>query len=303
MDGREIIRRCRLFPGAGLSLVREWMEAAGLTTRMDDAGNLCGLYGVGPRLTIGAHLASGILGVLIGMAVAEQGPPCAVEVVALTVERPADLEFRSEQGPLLECLGLPVGVVETIAGMSQWDVRFEGKAGHAGATPMNMRQDALACAAEWIGLVEHVAQNTAGLAATVGSIEGTPAEVDTIPGTVKAILDVRHAMDEVRERALNVMLDGAEHIARRRTVRVTGEVRVNQPAHALQFEMLEKAVDAAGFPVRRMVSMIPAQNAPSSMLLLPGPGEPRAEDVDAALAVGAEFVRAWSFEYSTMGRQ
>ena len=202
MDGREIIRRRRLFPGAGLSLVREWMEAAGLTTRMDDAGNLCGVYGDGPRLTIGAHLDSGILGILIGMAVAEHGPPCAVEVVALTANRPIDLEFCSEQGPLLECLGLPFGVVETIAGMSRWDVRFEGKAGHAGATPMNMRHDALACSAEWIGLVEHVAQNTAGLVATVGSIEVTPAEEDTIPGTVKAILDVRHAMDEVRERAL-----------------------------------------------------------------------------------------------------
>ena len=220
------------------------------------------------------------------------------------MKRQIDLEFRSEQGPLLECLGLPFGVVETIAGMSRWDVRFEGKAGHAGATPMNMRQDALACAAEWVGLVEHVAQNTAGLVATAGSIEVTPAEEDTIPGTVKASLDVRHAMDEVRERALNVLLDGAEHIAQRRTVRVTGEVRVNQPAHALQFEMLEKAVDAAGFPVHRMVSMIPAQRGRRSMLLLRGSGEPRGRNiVDAALVVGAEFLRAWSSEHSAMGRK
>jgi allantoate deiminase len=268
------------------------MEAAGLATRIDAAGNLSGVYGEGPPLTIGAPLDWGILGVMIGIALVEQRPPCAVEVAASTGGVEVDLEFQSEQGPVLEFLGLPLGVVETIAGRSLWDVRFEGRADHSGA-PMNMRRDALACAAEWVGLVEHVAQTTEGLVATVAAIEIQPGAEDAIPKVVKATLDVRHAMDEVRERALNVMLDSAEHIAGRRSVKVTGEVRLNLPAVPMDFELLEKALESAGLPVHRMVSMISTQKAPGSMLLLRGAGEPRAEDVDAALSAGAEFLRAW----------
>jgi allantoate deiminase len=285
------------------------MEAAGLETRVDEAGNLRGVYGEGPALTIGAQLEGGILGVLIGIALAEQHPPYGVEIVAFAsaARSGAHLEFRCEQGPVLECLGLPLGVAENIAGVSIWDLKFQGAADHAGATPMNMRHDGLACAAEWIGLVEHVAQTTAGLVATVGSLQAQPSQPDLIPGIVTASLDVRHAMDEVRERALNVMLDGAEHIAQRRGVQVTGEVRSNRAAVALEFETLERAVEAVAFPVRRLVDMVPTPEAPSSMLLLRGSGEPCEEDVDAALAVGAEYLRTQcpklSFRGSAMGRE
>jgi allantoate deiminase len=65
---------------------------------------------------------------------------------------------------------------------------------------MDARRDALACSAEWIGLVEHVAQNTPGLVATVGKIELQPGAGNVIPGVAVASLDVRHALDEVRER-------------------------------------------------------------------------------------------------------
>jgi allantoate deiminase len=378
MDGREIIRRCRLLaqhteePGyitrTYLSppmrevhrLVRGWMEAAGLTTRIDAVGNLRGVYGDGPRLMIGSHLDTvphagafdGILGVILAIALVEQRPPCAVEIAAfaeeegvrfgvpfigsralvgspvmdepvlaairefgldparipeavLDPEARAYLEFHIEQGPVLDSLGLSLGVVEAIAGLSRWEIHFEGKANHAGTTPMDSRCDALACAAEWIGLVEHVAQTTPGLVATVGRIEVQPSASNVIPGVAIASLDVRHGLDEVRERALNVLLDGAEHIAQRRGLTVTGESRLDQPATALHFEPVEEAVAASGFPVHRMISgaghdaMILAQKIPASMLFLRSPGgishhpdeSVRAEDVDAALAVGAEILR------------
>jgi allantoate deiminase len=217
------------------------------------------------------------------------------------------LELHIEQGPVLETLGMPVGVVEAIVGISRWELRFEGKANHAGTTPMNMRRDALACAAEWIGLVEHVAQTTEGLVATVGKIEARPGAGNVIPGVVTCSLDARHALDEVRERALNVMLDGAEHIASGREVSVAGESRLEQPAVALTFEVVEEAVRSAGFPVHRMVSgaghdaMILAGKVPAAMLFVRSPGgishhpdeSVLAEDVDAALAVGAEVLREW----------
>jgi allantoate deiminase len=380
LNGREIIRRCGLLaqqteePGhitrTYLSppmhevhrLVRSWMEDAGLITHVDAVGNLRGVYGDGPRLMIASHLDTvpqagafdGILGVMIAIALAEQRPPCALEVAAFADEEgvrfgvpfigsralvgdpvmdecvlaaishfgldPARipeaildpevkgyLEFHIEQGPVLETLGAPLGVVEAIAGISRWELRFEGKANHAGTTPMSMRRDALACAAEWIGLVEHVAQTTEGLVSTVGKIEAWPGAGNVIPGLAIASLDVRHALDEVRERALNVLLDGAEHIARRREVKLSGESRLEQPAVALDFEMVEEAVQAAGFPVHRMVSgaghdaMILARKVPAAMLFVRSPSgishhpdeSVLAEDVDAALAVGAQVLREW----------
>ena len=234
--------------------------------------------------------------------------PARIPEAVLDPEVKGYLEFHIEQGPVLENLGAPVGVVEAIAGMSRWELRFDGKANHAGTTPMNLRRDALACAAEWIGLVEHVAQTTEGLVATVGKIDVLPGAGNVIPGLVTASLDVRHALDEVRERALNVMLDGAEHIARRRELSVTGESRLEQAAVALDFETVEEAVRCCGLPVHRMVSgaghdaMILAQKVPAAMLFLRSPGgishhpdeSVLAEDVDAALAVGARAIRMWT---------
>jgi allantoate deiminase len=81
------------------------------------------------------------------------------------------LEFHIEQGPVLEKLGRPLGVVEAIAGQSRLEVTFVGRANHTGTTPMDLRQDALAGAAEWITTVERVARGVRGLVATVGSME------------------------------------------------------------------------------------------------------------------------------------
>ena len=72
------------------------------------------------------------------------------------------VEFHIEQGPVLENAGRPLGVVEAIAGQSRLEFTFVGHANHAGTTPMNLRHDALAAAAEWIGAVERRAQNTLG---------------------------------------------------------------------------------------------------------------------------------------------
>src|SRR5581483_3902354 len=75
-------------------LTREWMEAAGMSVRVDGAGNIRGRYGEGPRLLIASHLDTvpnagafdGILGVMIGIALVERRPPCAIEVVGFSDE-------------------------------------------------------------------------------------------------------------------------------------------------------------------------------------------------------------------------
>src|SRR5208283_2728084 len=80
------------------------------------------------------------------------------------------LEFHIEQGPVLEHAGLALGVVETIAGQSRAMLTFRGRAGHAGTTPMFLRRDALAAAAEWLVAVESASRMMPGLVATTGRI-------------------------------------------------------------------------------------------------------------------------------------
>src|ERR1019366_1066047 len=84
------------------------------------------------------------------------------------------LEFHIEQGPVLESLNLSLGLVTAIVGQSRFDIRIEGHANHAGTTPMNLRHDALAGAAEWIGAVEREAVAGRDLVATVGKIDARP---------------------------------------------------------------------------------------------------------------------------------
>jgi allantoate deiminase len=213
------------------------------------------------------------------------------------------LEFHIEQGPVLESLGLPLGVVDTIAGQSRFEVSFTGKANHAGTTPMHLRQDALAGAAEWIGLVEREA-------GTVGWIDAQPGVSNVIPGAVRASLDVRHARDGERTRAAGRILNGAREIALRRGLAVEWEQRLDQPAVAMQCQALERAVEAAGYPVHRMVSgaghdaMILARKVPAAMLFLRSPGgishhpdeTVQPEDVAAALAVGVTYLEGWKPE-------
>ncbi len=271
----------------------------------EEEGVRFGIPFIGSRALVG----SPVMDEPVLAAIREFGlDPGRIPEAVLDDEVKGYLEFHIEQGPVLDCMDLPLGIVEAIAGLSRWEVRFAGKANHAGTTPMDIRHDALACAAEWIGLVEHVAQTTEGLVATVGKIEASPGAGNVIPGAAVASLDVRHAFDEVRQRALNVLLDGAEHIAQRRGLTVTGESQLDQPATAMHFEMVADAVESTGFPGHRMVSgaghdaMILAQKVPAAMLFLRSPGgishhpdeSVLAEDVDAALAVGTQLLRTWA---------
>src|SRR5207249_2596029 len=118
-----------------------------------------------------------------------------------------------EQGPVLEALGLSLGVVEAIAGQSRRWLTFTGQAGHAGTLPMELRHDALAAAAEFVSEVERVARASDGLRATVGSLTVSPGAVNVVPGAARLSLDVRHADDAVRERAVARLLDRARAIA------------------------------------------------------------------------------------------
>lgn len=137
--------------------------------------------------------------------------------------RRADLlgyvEVHIEQGPILEKEGLAVGVVSAIAGQSRFKLSWTGKAGHAGTTPMTLRRDALAGAAEFVNGVEAIARRIPGLVATVGVLSVAPGAANVIPGEVVHTLDVRHARDQARRAALMAMGRSAARIARKRGLR------------------------------------------------------------------------------------
>lgn len=112
------------------------------------------------------------------------------------------VEVHIEQGPVLEAKNLGMGVVSAIASQSRFKLTWTGKAGHAGTTPMALRRDALAGAAEFALAAEKLARGSAGLVATVGSLPVSPGAANVIPGHVVHTLDVRHANDSARRVAL-----------------------------------------------------------------------------------------------------
>jgi len=130
------------------------------------------------------------------------------------------LEVHIEQGPVLEAKNLAVGVVSAIAGQSRFKLTWIGKAGHAGTTPMALRKDALAGAAEFTLAAEKLARGTTGLVATIGSLTTSPGAANVIPGSVMHTLDVRHAKDPVRRAALFKLGRLAAQVAKRRGLKV-----------------------------------------------------------------------------------
>lgn len=169
----------------------------------------------------------------------------------------AYVEAHIEQGPVLERLGLPLGVVTAIAGASRGRVEVRGQAGHSGTLPMEMRNDALAAAAEMILAVETRGRQEPGLVATVGTLTIPGAAVNVVPGTVSFSLDVRAPDDRQRLAALADILAGLDAIATRRGVSVTFE-RSYEEAAAPCDPALQAALAAAmartGVPVHHLPS-------------------------------------------------
>ena len=130
------------------------------------------------------------------------------------------VEVHIEQGPVLESLGLPVGVVSAIAGQSRYEITFTGEAGHAGTVPMDHRRDALTAASEAVLGFEALAKTDDQMVATVGKLEVEPGAANVIPGRVAFTLDVRHPNDANRSSACEAMLARVRETAERRKLEI-----------------------------------------------------------------------------------
>ncbi|HEX5451095.1 MAG TPA: Zn-dependent hydrolase [Candidatus Limnocylindrales bacterium] len=117
----------------------------------------------------------------------------------------AFMELHIEQARSLELEGLPIGLVDTVSGSTRLRLRIEGRADHSGGTPMDIRQDALAAAAEVVLAAERLARepHNRGARLTVGRLDVRPNSITTIPGEVILTIDIRD-VDSDRQRGLAV---------------------------------------------------------------------------------------------------
>jgi allantoate deiminase len=194
---------------AAHELAAGWMRDAGLEVARDQAGNLFGSRG-DARVWAGSHLDSvptagrfdGVLGVVAAIEAADRLRDRPLAVVAFRAEESgpmgssklestpdAYLEVHIEQGPTLARLGEPLGVVTAIGGQARGSKVFEGRADHAGTTPMAVRSDALVEAARFILHVRECAGDDA--VATVGAVEVEPNTSNVVPAKVTVAIDAR----------------------------------------------------------------------------------------------------------------
>ena len=227
---------CRLAVG--------WFEEAGLEVAADGRGNLVGrLRGSRPDLPevwTGSHLDSvpqggkfdGALGVIAGLeavlAVGRAERTFGVAVfrdeetgchgsrwcVANGVALPGFyVELHVEQGPVLARAEAPLGVVTSIAGIVRADKEFQGRADHAGTTPMEARSDALTAAAEYVLRVRETASGIDGAVATVGTLDVHPGAVNVVPDRVRLSVDARAPDQERLDRLRSELgLDDANYV-------------------------------------------------------------------------------------------
>ena len=214
------------------------------------------------------------------------------------------VEVHAEQGPRLAALNRPVGVVSAVAGATRARVSFTGKAGHAGTSPMNLRQDALTGAAEFVLGVERLAREIPDLVGTVGQLALRPGAGNVIPGEAVLSLDVRHSEDGVRLAAVENLKDKAMVIAEVRGLRLNWETLMNQKAVPMDETLCKLLSEVAGSDTPLLPSgaghdaMILGEVVPSAMLFVRSPNGVShhpdelvlEEDVAVALEVLSGFV-------------
>ncbi|XP_058201793.1 allantoate deiminase 2 isoform X1 [Rhododendron vialii] len=336
------------------SLIRGWMEEAGLRTWVDQMGNIHGrvegMNASSKALLIGSHLdtvidagmfdgALGIISALSAMKVLnvngqlgklkrpvemiafsdEEGvrfqstflgsaalagvlPVSALQIqdksgvtlqnllkenyIEISEESFFQLKYNSEsvwgyievhieQGPVLESVGLPLGVVKGIAGQTRLKVTVRGSQGHAGTVPMSMRQDPMAAAAELIMLLESLCKHpddflsydghckgvtaeslVGSLVCTVGEISCWPSASNVIPGETIFTVDVR-AMDNMGREAVIYELSNRMHqICDRRSVSCIIERKHDANAVACDTGLSSQLKSAAYTAMTRMAGEV-----------------------------------------------
>jgi N-carbamoyl-L-amino-acid hydrolase len=167
------------------------------------------------------------------------------------------IEVHIEQGPVLNELDLPLGIVTSINGGVRYVGSIEGMASHAGTTPMTRRRDAAAAVAELILFVEQRARQDGDSVGTVGMLQVPQGSVNVVPGRCQFSLDLRAPSDAQRDALAHDVLQQLQAICTRRGLRYTLEESMRAaaaPSDPLLQSRWEQAVQALGLPLQRMPS-------------------------------------------------
>lgn len=167
------------------------------------------------------------------------------------------VEVHIEQGPVLNEIDLPLGVVTSINGSVRMLGEMVGMASHAGTTPMDRRRDAAAAVAELLLFVEKRAQQVPHLVGTVGMLEVPAGSINVVPGRCRFSLDIRATTDEVRDAMVRDVLAEVRAITGRRGLHCTLEETLRAaaaPSAPAWQQRWERAVESLGLPVHRMPS-------------------------------------------------
>ena len=197
----------------------------------------------------------------ITMRQAMQHAGLCVDDIPKLKRNPADylgfVEVHIEQGPVLNELNLPLGVVTSINGSVRYLCDYVGQASHAGTTPMNRRRDAACAAAELALYVEQRAARDGDSVGTIGMLDVPNGSINVVPGHCRFSLDLRAPTDAQRDALAHDVLAQAHAIAQQRGVLLTLEETMRAsaaPSDPAWQARWETAVQALGLPVFRMPS-------------------------------------------------
>lgn len=127
----------------------------------------------------------------------------------------AFLEIHIEQGPVLEKHEKDIGIVDTIVGMQRYIVTIQGRADHAGTTPMDMRIDAVEVASKIISNIGDIARTYKNAVATVGSMRVLPNEINTVAESAIFSIDIRSTKQEIVNSIYEKIKEHIEHITKK----------------------------------------------------------------------------------------
>jgi N-carbamoyl-L-amino-acid hydrolase len=156
------------------------------------------------------------------------------------------IELHIEQGPVLDSLKIPIGIVEKITGLFKWQIRLTGLANHAGTTPMNMRKDAFLGLSEFSLEINRILEEAGSehSVATIGRVHLFPGSANTVPGRVDFSLDVRDPEEEILLTLSDAFRRTLSAIARRRNLMFEFEI-LSQVKPAQSDKNILKAIEKA----------------------------------------------------------
>ena len=200
-------------------------------------------------------------GVSMRDAMRAAGRPATLPAIDAVKRNPADyfgfVEVHIEQGPVLNEMDLPLGVVTSINGSVRYAGEVIGMASHAGTTPMDRRRDAAAAVAELVLVLEKRAATAPNLVGTVGILNVPNGSTNVVPGRCVFTLDIRATTNDVRDACVADVLAELTRITERRGLHFKLEETMRAaaaPSAPAWQARWEAAVESLGLPVHRMPS-------------------------------------------------